>query len=347
MENKIVILTHTDNFFGQTRKPWVSMDINKILAEFANENMSVHHYNIHEVFNKNIELRDKIIIYSFSQKENVRNYIKDIIYFLSHHNRIIPSLDLLYCHEDKGYQELLKKRLGFDSLNALYFSSFKDLRNYDIKYPVVLKTVDGSNGKGVFLIHSKKELYKKIHSLNNRGNLLTSLDLLRRKYLRKKKFKHYPGHDDREDYYQYRHYITREKNYILQEYIPGLDHDYRILVLYDKYYITKRHVNKGDFRASGTKKFDFNFKVDYSLLDYAKNVFAKFNTPILSIDIMSRNNKYYLGEYQALHFGINVFIKSNGYYIKAGDTWKFIENKSHIEKELAMAFIKYIKTDQV
>ncbi|MBN1154586.1 hypothetical protein JXB12_06640 [candidate division KSB1 bacterium] len=347
MKNRIVLLTPFDNFFGQTRRPWVSMDVDKIIATFRDGNVDVKLHTLHEIYNKKIELHDEIIFYSFSQKENIRNYIKDMIYFLSADNIVIPSLDLLYCHENKGYQELLKKKLGFDSLHAHYFCSYRDLKNYDIQYPVVLKTTDGSNADGVFLIHDAEQLYDTLKKLSVKGGIMTSIDLFRRKYLRRRKFDYYPDYNDREDYYQYKFHITREKNFILQEYVPGLDHDFRVLIMYDKYYFAKRHVNKGDFRASGTKKFDFNIEADPGLLNYAEDVFRKLDNPTLSIDIMSRDGQYFLGEYQALHFGISALIKSHGYYSKQADGWQFIENKSSIERELTLAVINYLRNKQL
>lgn len=347
MNRKLIILTHSDRFFGQTRRPWVSMDVQKIITVFKNEQFDVEAHDIHEIFNKNIQLHDSIIFYSFSQKENIRNYIKDTIYFLSANNIVIPSLDLLYCHENKGYQELLKKRLGFDSLHAYYLSSYKDLSLYDITYPVVFKTTDGSNADGVFLIHDRRELDNILNKFSDRGGILTAIDLFRRKYLRRKKFDYYPDYNDREDYYQYKFHITKEKNFILQEYVPALDHDYRVLVMYNKFYVMKRHVNKGDFRASGTKRFDFKFKADPNLLNYAEQVISKLDSPSLSIDIMSKNDRYCLGEFQALHFGVSALIKSGGYYMKKADQWEFIDEHSSVEKELGLAVIKYLKNKKL
>ena len=53
----------------------------------------------------------------------------------------------------------------------------------------------------------------------------------------------------------------RHKNYVreswnrgkivVQEFIPGLKNDYKVLIFGSKYYVLYRRVREGDFRASG------------------------------------------------------------------------------------------------
>jgi hypothetical protein len=66
----------------------------------------------------------------------------------------------------------------------------------------------------------------------------------------------------------------------------------------------KRSVKKGDFRASGTKKFCFSKTPDHALLEYARSVYRMFDNPIpLDSDILFNGTQYFVGEFQALHFG--------------------------------------------
>jgi glutathione synthase/RimK-type ligase-like ATP-grasp enzyme len=344
MNEKLIVLTD-DNFFGQTRKPWVSLDTDKLVEIIQENGFEVQRYSFHEVANTLDTISDSIIFYSFSQKENLRKYIRDIISYLDNgSNILIPSFDLLKCHENKGYQELYKKKIGLQSLNGYYFSSLKELDGYELRFPLVLKTPEGSNAKGVFLVHDNVELEKMVKKLTPSPGIFTKVDLFRRKYFRgKKKYKEYPNYSNRKDYYEYRDYVIPQKRFVLQPYIPNLDFDYRVLTLYDKYYITLRHTHEGDFRASGTKKFDFDFQLDPAVLDYAKSIYETFDTPFLSMDILHDEENFYLSEYQALHFGINVFVKSDGYYQYNSDQWKFVEKKPDIELEMATGLCKYTR----
>ena len=339
---KIVILTRDGKFFGQTHKPWVSADLNRIHKLLSGSGYEPLILTYHKVFNEDIDLSNIPIFYTFSQKENLRHYIGDIIHYLymkGYH--LIPELSLLLCHEDKGYQEILKKKKGIKSLSSLYFSSSDDLTDYDISYPVVLKTIEGSNGKGVFLIKSKSELLAKVKKWE-KISFLDRLGLLRRAYLRFKKFKEYPDHCNRLDALQYEKHIKPERSFIIQPFIPNLQYDYRVLVLFDQLWVTRRWNRDNDFRASGAKKFDCNFTAEPALLDFAMEIFRKFDTPSLSIDVAFDGANYHLIEFQAQHFGVNVIVKNKGYYYQDQGEWKFQEVKPDVEKAVVHCIVEYL-----
>ncbi len=340
--DRFVILTGNHHFFGQTRKPWVSMNVDQMVDVFKAHGWKPEVFPFHAVANGKVSIQNALVLYTFSQKVNRRQYILDVVRFLDDGtNVLIPRYDLLKCHENKGYQELYKRRLHIASLEAFYFSKFEEVGEYPIHYPMVLKSVDTSNGKGVFLVRSEKELKKRVYRLE-RQNIGTLLDLFRRKDFRlPKHYPEYPEYSNREDYLQYRDYILKEKNFILQEYVPGLDFDYRVVGMYGKYFVIKRFAFKGDFRASGTKKHDYRVVVEPSLLDFAESIFQKFDTPFLAMDIGVQNGRFCLFEFQALHFGINSILRTPGFYQKENSGWRFTEARSKIETELAEALVRY------
>ncbi len=342
---EIAIITCKNKFFGQTRKPWSSLNVDKIAGFLKQNGLDVEVYEFHEIVNQSISLENKTIIYAFSQVENYREYIKDIMYFFSKRNRIIPSFDLLKCHENKGYQEIFKKEIGLNSLPARYYSSFDEVKVDQLKFPLVLKTTSGTNGKGVYLIKDQAGFNNTAKKLQNSFSLATRLDLIRRKYFRKKKFEEYPEFSDRQDYHEYLGYLKEEKNFILQEYIPDLDYDYRVLIAHNRHYVMKREVKKGDFRASGSKLFSFSKKPDKSLLNFSKFIYDKFDSPFLSVDILFDGQKYYLVEFQALHFGMSVVAKSEGFFQNVqGEKWNFVEEKPELEKLFANTFTSYLQS---
>jgi len=340
---KVIILTDKNGFFGQTRKPWVSIDTSQFIDEFRKAGFGIKNYTFDEILNNDIKIENSVVIYTFSQKFYNRSYINDVIYALSQSNTVIPSYEMLKCHENKGFQEIVKKELGIDSLKSFYFSDPAFIDHDKVNYPVVLKSVSGSNGKQVWLANNRNELESLIKKYFIKIKLSDRIDLLRRKYFRKKKFyKEYPDYSNKTDLEQYSEYITTCRPFILQEFIEGLEYDYRVLVLNDKYYVTKRHVKTGDFRASGAKKFDFDFTPGDGLMKFAENIHTKLGAPLSSLDICEKNGKYFLIEFQALHFGINVFVKSNRYFIKENDSWIKKVRNNNFETELAEAFINYI-----
>ena len=56
-KNKIVILTGNNNFFGQTRKPWVSMDVKKMQAVFEKHDFTVQILSFNEIVNDKAEIK--------------------------------------------------------------------------------------------------------------------------------------------------------------------------------------------------------------------------------------------------------------------------------------------------
>jgi hypothetical protein len=95
---------------------------------------------------------------------------------------------------------------------------------------------------------------------------------------------------------------------------------------------------------SGQAELNFDFHASDALLDYARDIYERFDTPCLSVDIGSRDGDFYLFEYQALHFGINVIIKGNGFYRHSSQGWEFIDDKTFFEHALADALIYHLET---
>jgi len=340
----IVLLTAHGDFFGQTRKPWVSLKVPRLIETARDAGYTVDCYSYHQVGNQLAKINKSIILYSFSQKRNTREYLRDLIYYLDDgSNLLIPSFDLLMCHEDKGYQELYKRKIGLSSLPALFFSSRRELEGYEIKFPAVVKQTVGTNGKRVFLVRHREELDRAVRQFEEIP-FRDRLDLFRRRYLRPQKhFAEYPDYSNLTDYYQYTEYVKKERNFIIQPFVPNLTFDYRVQVLFDRYYIMKRRTRENDFRASGTKRFDFNIEMDPRLLDYAQSIFRKFDTPLLSLDIGVHDGQFFLFEFQALHFGVSAVVKSKGYYHKSRGRWDFETKTPDIEQDLMTGIIKYIR----
>lgn len=345
MGKKIVLLTGKNHFFGQTRKPWVPINTEQFKAYIQSFGYEVDEYSFDQIANLQNPPRSSIVFYTFSQKENMRLYISSVIrYLVRLDNKVIPNYDLLLCHKNKGYQELYKRSIGLNSLNSLYLSGIDQCKENDVKYPVVLKTVSGTNAKGVYLIHNEKHLISRLRKLTPKLSVFERIDLFRRHYLRKKKhFQGYANYFNLEDFRQYREYITPETRFILQEFVPNLQFDYRVVIMHGKYFPMKRMNRDNDFRASGSKRFVFEEKTSERLLNYAHFVYSKFDTPFLSLDIGEANGNYFLFEYQALHFGISSIVLSKGYYERIGETWKFIAQAPNFEKYLAEGLISYIE----
>ncbi|MDD4147812.1 MAG: hypothetical protein PHO85_04760, partial [Candidatus Cloacimonetes bacterium] len=208
----LYVLTGYDDFIGQTRKPWMSIETKLFIDELHKCGFQVHIHGFHEVINGNISPQNQDIYYTFSHRDNLRYYIRDcLLYLQARGNRLLPPLELFLCHENKGWQELLKQKLDIHSLDYYYFSSKREMDYFNLSFPMVFKTLTGSNGTGVALVHSKEDVYKQLDKHEKHPGAIQKLDFWRRKHLRKnKQFPGYPGYDVYKDALCYADYISKE-----------------------------------------------------------------------------------------------------------------------------------------
>jgi hypothetical protein len=235
--------------------------------------------------------------------------------------------------------------VGIHSLDCHYFSSFREIKHYDLSFPRVFKTINGSNSTGVALVNSQKDIQKELRKHQKSLSWGQKLDFWRRKHLRKHKhFPGYPDYDLLKDAREYQDYMSPEIPFVLQEFIPGLSYDYRVIVLGERYFISKRHTKAGDFRASGAKLFDFELSDVDRILDYAQELYAILGSPFISLDFgEDAAGKLYLFEYQASHFGINAIVRGSGYYLQQSGKWQFVKQPPQFERYLAQALAHYLE----
>ena len=343
---ELYILTGYDGFIGQTRKPWMSIDTKAFITELQDSGIKVHQHEFHEVINGDLQITDSLVFYSFSHRLNLQHYIRDCLMHLQAlGNTLIPSFELFSCHENKGWQELLKRQLGIKSLEYQCFSSIREINKAELKFPLVFKTLGGSNSTGVALVNSVSGIQHEINKRLKSINLMQKFDFWRRGHLRKHKhFPGYPDYDLNRDAHAYQDFMTPEIPFVLQEFIPGLSFDYRVIILGDKYFISKRHTKAGDFRASGAKLFDFDIKDPIPELNKARSLYQLFNAPFLSVDLgENAEGELFLFEYQACHFGINVIVRGKGYYTYENHSWLFHQESQPFEKSLAQGLIHYLE----
>ena len=333
---KIYFITDSQNFYGQKLYPWESLDIDKIISTLRVK-YEVEHITFNDVVNTGINIENAIVLYTSSQQHEYKEYIEDVLlYLIQKGNHLVPSLNMFKSHENKGYQELHKKLLGIDSLKASYFGHHKEIKDTDLEFPIVVKVLDGFGSGGVALVNTKKELVDfstKEECLVHKGYMRTIKSAIAKpikKYILRQENKFNTG-----DYYYY------FKRFVVQEFIPELAHDYKVLVFHEKYYVLKRYVNNNDFRASGSGNFAFE-EVEDGVLNFAKEIFRKFTEPFMAFDICFDGIKYYLIEFQGTHFGPYTLIESEGYYMQKNSQWAFMKEKSDLDEEVANALLQYV-----
>lgn len=318
----LYITTLPNGFFGSAGQSWKTLNVNRISDLIKVDSKII---TINELLNTNLKSTDTVL-YTSSDEENIRFYIQNIMYFIDKRCQIIPSYEMLLSHENKGFQELYKTLKNFGNLSGKYFY---DIDEASAPMPKVLKTISGAGSSGVFLLKdekSLKEIRKKHFDISKKRKLIK---LQRKLKLNKQEF----------SIYSYRH--KGFNLFVEQEFIPNLQHDFKVLVFGDRFYVLKRSIRDDDFRASGSGKFEF-ITPPTEVLEFAKEISLVLNNPYLSLDIALSDNGCYLIEYQGTNFGPYTLLNAPYRFVFTDGDWKKEENDKDLEANYAYAINKFL-----
>jgi RimK-like ATP-grasp domain. len=344
MKKILMILDHNNIFKGSVPTE-SSLDVEKMVKKFNEEKYEVTITTYNDIL-KNIRNGKKYenhdIIYTSSETVEYKHYLDDILYILSEKNNLIPRYEIFRAHENKGFQELLKLKYNIFSNNGYPYASPNDIeRDYKkLKFPLVYKTLNGACSKGVFKVDNKKELLDVYDTVNHDDKSF----LFKLKMSIKKKFFNDNLRVFNKAWYWF---VGKNQYFVLQDFIPDLDGDWKVLVFNNKYYALKRSAKEGDFRASGSGLLDYEAKAPDLLLNFAKEIYDILDIPFISLDIAISKNKKgeencHLIEFQGTHFGPVTLTESKRYYAKNKKTWNCIESRSNLEDEYVSSYIEYI-----
>lgn len=333
---EIALVTCPQRFFGQARFAWESMDLDILRHAFEDAGYLVKEYDYERLVAGEMGCRDAIVVYSSSQTPGYREFIEDVLLALEYGgNILVPSFRMFRAHENKGFQELMKRDIGLSSISARYGCGMPPQTALDkLEFPAVLKWVDGSRGTGVKLVDSSAELARQVQRFER-------LPLSTRLYAATKK-RLFPARYI-EEWYEY---IRPRKRFVLQEFVPGLTHDFKVLAFGDTLFVLRRGVRKGDFRASGSGLREF-IEPDQSLLDYAWAVHQAFNEPFLSMDICSSARGYDLIEFQGIHFGPFTLLDAPFAYRRMQEAWEKVQGPFSLEQYYANAILSHLRSQCV
>lgn len=286
------------------------------------------------------------VIYPSSEDYGLfyKEFLEDILLRLQMDGAILlPRFELFRAHHNKVFMDLYRTSLSqpYQTLQSQFFYSVKDAQkvlNEENTYPMVLKAASGSGSAGVALARNAKEAMKKISKMG-------SVKYFDYEYSLKRKIRLILGKIKRK--------ITGVKllelpevrqKMVAQNFIPGLTHDYKVLVFGDKYYLLRRKVKNSDFRASGSgiREFPDEFtETEEKVLEFAKGAYEELHTPLLSIDIAYDGERCHMIEFQCLNFGPYTLQFAESYYRKTGDGWQRIKGESVLEKEMANSYLYF------
>ena len=311
------------------------LDRSRLKAHFADHGVRARFVNFSDVNPSDPAHRGRVFLYTSSEDhgQHYLSFVRDVILGLERCGaKVIPPYEFLHAHHNKVYMEILRERLlgnGAGTLKSRFFGTLEELeeRISTIALPAVVKPAAGARSVGVRLCRTRAELLKAAADTSASRDWAASdaRDLARS--IRRKGYK--------------RESLHRRK-FVVQAFMPELDHDWKILVYGRKYYVLRRSIRTNDFRASGSGRFEFPAELPSGLLDYAALVFERMNVPHLSMDIGAQGSHYELFEYQAVYFGTLTLERSPFHFVASEGTWKRVDGPSELEEEFARSVMEHL-----
>lgn len=314
------------------------------------ENFRKHGLETHFLYLSEVDLCDnwenRLVLYTSTEDEGClyKEYTCDVLYALSLKGSVlIPDLPFAKAHHNKVFMEMLRDIVDIKEVKSLHAQHYGSLEEFDKTFDHqrdnanwVIKTAAGASSLGVRLSHDKTELYRYVKELSSTP---TSLKLRLKEYGRQIKYKGYQRNSE------------HRNKIVIQNFIEGLENDWKVLVYKDKYYIVQRPNRKNDFRASGSGKskylFGANAHVPNGIFDFAKRIYEGFNVPMISLDIALKDNQFHLIEMQFVTFGNSGHYYSKEYFYKDGEKWATAPNTQSIEEIYVDSMVDYIRRNNL
>jgi glutathione synthase/RimK-type ligase-like ATP-grasp enzyme len=334
--NRIVALCDYKGNFGSKyfSQPYRSgMDRQVLQSIFTSLGHQLEFCRFVEIY-KLEDIQDSVVIYTGQEDPGFyyRSYIEDCILSLDLQGvQVIPSYQFLRAYNNKVFMEMLRRQLLPEryQLWSRQYGCRDELMSQiaEINFPVVVKSSAGAGSRGVFIAQDSKELTKISKRVSRTRNFKEEIWDIGRE-------KKYP------DYAPISRYRMK---FIVQEYVPGLNNDWKVLVFYDRFYVLRRNNRPHDFRASGSGLFSFDKEVDHSLLDAAYDIYRRAGLPMISLDLAKAESRIILIEMQFVAFGTSTLEKSPYYCQRTGQGWEQVFRKSVLEEEYARSISQYLK----
>lgn len=335
MKKIIILLDYKGRFSSKwAAKPYCSgMDLNKIEKNFNAHEIEVEFMHYTEVNFRERDFKGEIVLYTSSEDDDLRykSYIEDVVYALElQGTNLLPSYTLLKAHHNKVFMELLRDLSSNDAIKNIrsqHFGTKEDYFKVNHSYPEIIKGAAGAVSSSVFKI----DMIKEVNGTVSRVARSKAIKYEIRDELRAMKHSGYVKE-------------SRFRNkFVTQNFISGLNNDWKIIVFGEKYFILERTPKEDDFRASGSGIIKYPEEIPAGLLDYAESIFTDFNVPFFAMDIGFNGSEFCLIEFQALYFGTHTVDTAPFYFCKIDGEWKKNESQVEVETELVTSVASFLK----
>ncbi|MFB3887076.1 MAG: hypothetical protein ACE144_17765 [Thermodesulfobacteriota bacterium] len=343
MKERIVLLTdYRGHFYSSVRYKEANMDIPLLKNCFAEEGYDLVVYEFAQVDFRTQNFDQQFVLYQSSEDRNLfyKSYVEDILLGLQLQGAIlVPDFYCFRAHHNKVFMEVLRDlntNPGIKNLHSKAYGTFEEFSQLSrcLDLPVVIKSSSGCASTGVELIRTDGEARRIARKLSSSLHPIDALKDVVKSYVRKR-------YDRRSNH---------RRKFIIQNCVPNLANDYKILIYGEKYYALYRQTRPKDFRASGSGLFKYVEDLPDGLLEFSESIFNSFQTPYISLDIASNRKEFFLLEFQFVHFGTYTIEKAPFYFSRKNNGWVARYEKSILEREFARSVayhLNRLKHDQL
>lgn len=316
------------------------MDRELLSSLFRSRGLDPHFLKASQVQDMMPAVAGCLFLYTSSEDRGgaYKSYIEDVVLALSSMGAIvIPPYPFLRAHENKVLAELMRRSWGpalGDTLTSHAYGSYEEMTGdiHSFTFPVVVKRPAGSRSKAVWLASSPAALRRIARRISRVTRVAADMkDRLRR--LRHR---------------GYRPESTHRAAFIVQQFVPGLANDWKVLVLGNSYYALARRNRKNDFRASGSGSFSFTGSLPAGLLDFAAAAYSHFGVPFLSLDIACSEGTFHLLEVQFIYFGTYIIEHSPFYFVPSPHGgWETVHEVQTVEKAFVDGVVTWMENNNI
>lgn len=302
-----------DSKFSQGFYPWDSVNIDILIQELFERGVDAKITTLNQIAEEGLSsYKGDTIIFGGSQKKEERAVVDDYAFWLEKHGcNVVPSYDCLRALENKGFQVLASEYILNDNRLRFYYNTSDKIK---FSKDFVYKLVDGAGSNGVFKCNELKSLTSRVNRvLLSEVSAKIIIPFIKQKIKSLIKWRYIKS---KEVYYK------PNLKLVMQEFIDGLDCDYKVLVFGHRFFVLKRNIANGDFRASGSNLFEVIENPPEQVLSFAHEVFLKLQSPYCSLDIsIDSEGKTNLIEYQCTHFGPYTYMSATKVHILEQGNW--------------------------
>ena len=336
MTKEILLVTdYRNQFYEAVRSHGASLDIERMRTYFSGMGYNLRVMQFREVDFGSNNYNGYYVLYHSSEDRDLlyKDYIEDILLgFMLQGAILIPDYPKFRAHHNKVFMEILRTIHDSAAVKGIAshgYGAFEEFACDIDRHPekVVMKPSSGARSSGVRLVEGHAAQLRYARRLSSSFHVVDFMKRLVNSVIRKT----YPKKS------------LHRRKFVVQEFLPGLEGDYKILVYGEKYYVLQRKNRKDGFGASGSGMFTYPISPPSGLLNFAHDVFASFQVPFISLDIAECENRYVLIEFQFISFGNYTLERSKFCFSRTDEnSWIKIDETPDLEREFVASVVRYI-----